>query len=249
MHITPCFIPPKNSRTSLYRWLKGLCNTSTYDRENSKQSCNTNFRTPCSFEQSIRKKILYLYFYRDIAESFLHKDRWEVGYRGEDGHESDAALNPEGERDTTRKIVHMSIGQLPCCFSSKFGTISQNSLKKCFLCSLFLGIKPVMAAAARDGSSARIGGDASGDEAKTHYLWLRYELLQKIHLTSSSFTLEYTSYLSAFVFLQGQFRHGAIDTYQHWKTSQVTTDNNKLKSELSSPDRGVVSRGHNRKIL
>ena len=47
MHITPYFIPPKNSRTSLYRWLKGFCNTSTYSREISKQSWVINFRTPC----------------------------------------------------------------------------------------------------------------------------------------------------------------------------------------------------------
>ena len=49
MHITPYFIPPKNSRTSLYRRLKGFCNTSTYRREISKQSWVMNFRTPCSF--------------------------------------------------------------------------------------------------------------------------------------------------------------------------------------------------------
>ena len=64
MHITPCFMPPKNSRTSLYRWLKGLCNTSTYDQENSKQSCNTNFRTPCRWHLN-HPKILSCWFLRE----------------------------------------------------------------------------------------------------------------------------------------------------------------------------------------
>ena len=48
-------MPPKNCQASLNRWLKGFCNTSSYDGEISKQSNHTNFGTPCRMIFSPRR--------------------------------------------------------------------------------------------------------------------------------------------------------------------------------------------------
>ena len=47
-HVPLCFVPQKNSRTSMIMWLKGYSVIFTYDREISNQSGNTNRETPCS---------------------------------------------------------------------------------------------------------------------------------------------------------------------------------------------------------
>ena len=48
-HVLKCFIPRKNSRTSLITWLKGYFVIFTYGQDTSKQSCITNRGPPCSF--------------------------------------------------------------------------------------------------------------------------------------------------------------------------------------------------------
>ena len=48
MPVQQLVIHQKNSRTLLDRWLKGFCHGAIGDREISHESCNTNFRTPCS---------------------------------------------------------------------------------------------------------------------------------------------------------------------------------------------------------
>ena len=51
MPVQQLVIHQKNSRTLLDRWLKGFCHGAIGDREISHESCNTNFRTPCSINK------------------------------------------------------------------------------------------------------------------------------------------------------------------------------------------------------